>query len=157
MINRLNNNIKIDYFRFNIYIFTEKTFIDDTNQMKNLKKCVQLFFNDLKNRINATSVLLIVSFYFELQAISYFENENYACHHTIQCRNNIDEILKFFEIYHDNQSQFFINANFFELLSCFDICAICHIYNKTISFHVNQLKNTITIKLKLNAQKKTKN
>lgn len=107
LINCLNNNNKIHYFRLNIFIFTKKIVIDNINYMKKLKKNVQLFFHNLKNWINAIFVLLIINFYFELQIISRFENKNYTCHNTIQCRNNINETLTFFEIYHDNQKQFF--------------------------------------------------
>lgn len=152
LINRLDDNIKADYFRFNISISAEETSIDDANQMENLRRSVSLLPNGLEDRINAASALLTASFYFELQSIPCFENGNYACHGTIRCRNNFDEVLKFFE----TKSEFSVNANFLGFLSSSDICTLCHMYSKAITFNVRQLEDTVTIKLKLNAHEKRK-
>lgn len=130
--------------------------MDDANQMENLRRCVSLLPNGLEDRINAASALLTASFYFELQSIPYFENGNYECHGTIRCRNNFDEVLRFFETNYDKQLEFSVNANFLGFLSSSDICTICHMYSKTITFNVKQLEDTVTIKLKLNAHEKRK-
>lgn len=156
LTNRLNDNIKTDYFRFNIFISPKETFIENPNHMNDLRKCVHLLFHGLENRINATSALLTANFYFELQTIPNFENGNYACHGIIRCRNDCDQVLKFFEIYYSVQSEFLINASFFEQLSSSDICTNCHTYAKKTNFYVKQLEDIVTIKLKLNAHDRRK-
>ena len=91
--NRLDENTKADYFRFNISIPIGEACIDDTDQMKELKKCVHLLPHDLKDRINAASALLIASFYFELQALN-------GCMHifqTLQFRNSQIGLISSFD------------------------------------------------------------
>ena len=156
LTNRLDDNVKADYFRFNIPISVEETSIENPNHMNDLRKYVHLLPHGLKDRINAASALLVASFYFELQTIPNFENGSYACQGTIRCRNNCDQVLKFFATHYSAQSEFLINASFLGQLSSSDICTNCHKYAKKINFYVKQLEDVVTIKLKLNAHERRK-
>ena len=56
--NRLNENAKTDYFRYNIPITIEEACIDNTSQMEEVKRCVQLLPHGVQDRNNAVSALL---------------------------------------------------------------------------------------------------
>ena len=79
--------------------------------MEELKRCVQLLSHGVEDWNNAASALLIVRFYFELEAISRFEDRNYACQGIVQCRNNYVEVLKSFNTLHTNHSNFSLMRN----------------------------------------------
>ena len=94
LINRLDEDLKADYFRFNVSLSGPEPRLDDVHQMGQLRKCVQLQPNGLKNRVKTASALLSAAFFFELQVIPTFHAGLYLCQGLIRCRNDSNAIKK---------------------------------------------------------------
>ena len=154
--NRLNENVRADYFRFNIIIHEEETRIDDVKQMKMLKSCVELQSHDRDDRIKMTSALLATSFYFELNSLSILEAGTYTCLEHIRCRNDSKAVINFMIDLYDPRIEFCTDTSTLEMLNHDDVCNACHLYRKRVMIFVRHLKDVVIINIKYDVSARRK-
>lgn len=146
--NRLNENAKIDYFRFNIAIRKKEIQIDNVNHMKMFKNYVQLQSHDRDDRINIAFALLTTNFYFELNSISVLKTKHYICQKLIRCRNDCKVVIDFIIELHDLCIEICIDTSILKRLNHKNICNVCHLFQKRVIFHVRHFENIVIVNIK---------
>ena len=154
--NRLDENTRADYFRFNIAIHEEETRIDDVEQMEMLKNYVQLQPHGQADRVKMASALLAASFYFELETVPILEAGHYTCLGFIRCRNDGKAVIDSMTDLYGSRIEICTDTSILGTLDHKNVCNVCHLYRKRIVFFVRHLKDVVTISLKYNVSTRRK-
>ena len=154
--NRLDDNAKVDYFRFNILISEKKARIDDIDQMKDLRRYVQLQSSDHDDRVKIAVALLMASFYFELEIILILKTEQYECQDSIRCRNDSKTIIDALIQLLDLHLEFNTDIVILERVSQEDICEACRLYRKRIMIRIRHLDDNVNLYIKFDASDRRK-
>ena len=153
--NRLNDNVKSDYFRFNIFI-NKKIMMNVINQMKDFRQCVQLQFSDHENKFKTAVALLTTIFFFELKNISFLKIEQYECQKFVRCRNNEKTIVDAFKNLFEVDLKFRNDMIILRMLSQKNVCETCQLYCKKITLKVRHLENNINLYIRCDATERRK-
>jgi hypothetical protein len=144
--NRLNDRIKEDYFRLNIFFSEEAFSMNDVNHMKELRECVHLQLNDDIECQKIAFALLVSTLFFELNSIFIFSNEKYHCQDIIRCRLQDIVICEALTSIHSMTLTFMTNS---EILSYFDLdqdlCKSCHQFKKHVKFVIRHSNESTTL------------
>jgi ribosomal protein L44E len=144
--NRLDDRVREDYFRLNIFFSEEALSINDVNHMKELRECVHLQLNDDIECQKIAFALLVSILFFELNFISIFNNEKYHCQDIIRCRLENIVICEALTRIHSMILTFMTNS---EILSYFDLdqdlCRNCHQFKKHVKFVIRHSNEFITL------------
>ena len=152
----MNNNAKINYFCFNIFINKDKTRIDDIEQINELRQYMQLQSSDNNAKVKIAIAFLTTSFFFELKIVFLLKSKYYKCRDFIYCRNNnqtiIATLFRFLEFY----LKLSTNIATLKKISQDNICKIYQLYRKNIIVRIRYLEDIVYLYIKFNITKRRK-
>ncbi len=154
--NRLDESTKADYFRLNVPWTGEEPRLDDVECIDTLRRLVQLQPQGSRDRTRIASALLVASFYFKLNEIPTFQTGQYLCTGMIRCRNDFRAVSSSLLRIHNTQLELTTDTESLGLLTSDDICEQCHVYCKTVQFHVRYLEDVVTLFVKINGLERRK-
>ena len=153
--NRLDDNAKSDYFRFNIPI-NEEVMMDAIDQMEDLRRCVQLQPSGQEDRIKTAVALLTATFFFELEGIPLLEAGQYECQGSVRCRNNGKAIVDALKNLLGTNLELRSDTVTLGTLSQRDVCETCQLYCKRITVRVRHLEDNISLYIRGGAAERRK-
>ena len=77
LLNRLDEEHRKDYFRLNVSLSDENVALDDTTSMDDLRSKVYLQARNYLDCLEIATVLLVLSFFFELRTMPLFRSSSY--------------------------------------------------------------------------------
>ena len=154
--NRLDENVRSDYFRFNISLPEVDLCLDNINQTDELKQCVRLQPSGEDDRKETACAVLAATFYFELTRIPFFEAGQYMCEGTIRCRNNARATISSLRKVHGPHATFSTDNETLVILKEADICKRCKGYSARVKFHVRYLEDNTNVYLNFSPNERRK-
>lgn len=154
--NRLDESTKADYFRLNVPWTGEEPRLDDVDCMDALRRLVQLQPQGPRDRTRIASALLVASFYFELDGIPTFQTGQHLCKGVIRCRNDFRAVSSSLLRIHNTQLELTTDTESLGLLTSDDIYEECHVYCKSVQFHVRSLEDVVSMFVKINGLERRK-
>jgi len=152
----LNNNAKIDYFRFNISISEDKTRIDDIEQIKKFRQYIQLQSSGYDVRIKIAVAFFTTSFFFELETVFLLKSEYYKYRDFVCYRNNnqtiIAALFRLLELYLELST----NTAILRKMSQNNICKTCRFYCRKIIVRIRYLDDIVSLYIKYDITKRRK-
>lgn len=144
--NRLDDRVREDYFRLNIFFPGEAPPMDDVNHMEELRECVHLQPNGDTECQKVAFALLVSTLFFELNSIPILSNGKYHCQGTIRCRLQGTVICEALTRIHPMTLTFMTDS---EVLSYFDpdqdLCRSCHQFKKHVEFVIRHPNESTTL------------
>jgi len=153
--NRLNENFKADYIRFNISLGeSQDTRLDDCSIMAELTRMVHLQPNGSRDCSNTAFTLIASAFYFELQSIPDLELG--TCQGSLRCRNNPEKI--FLSLQHLSIPSLELGTGSERLgsLTQNHVCGLCRRFRKNVVFRIRSLDEPISLYLQSNSNLRRK-
>ena len=151
LINRLDESTRADYIRFNIpLVGGQDVRLDDVSMIDTLRGTVQSQANGLKDLRLTASILLVSTFYFELDELPVFDAGTYRCRGSLRCRYDAKKV---FESLYSLHSLMEVSSDVvaFGKLTEDDICSHCHRYCYKLNFEVRRLSDPISIYIKMDS------
>ncbi len=148
-MNSVNERKREDYIRLNSVLLSDKSTIDNTDRMNELRESVHVpqMYRDCAKTLYA---LLISAFYFELTSVPERLREGqYHCHDTIRCRlsgNSIVKLLARCDIFNLEFITDVENLKHYE--HNLDLCLLCHRYQKKVDFLIRHSIELVIIYVK---------
>ena len=154
--NRLDENVRSDYFRFNIPLRAIEPSLDNVDQTGELKQCVRLQSSGEHDRKETAGAVLATTFYFELARTPVNEAGQYRCEGTVRCRNNASATINSLRKIHGSHLTFSTDNEMLVTVKEADICKRCRGYSARVKFHVRYLEDSASIYLNFSPNKKRK-
>jgi len=150
--NRLNNETRKDFFRFNVYLSGESPAMDDVERMQELRQCASASARQ-EGRCRQTGFALVVaSFFFELDIAPVFQGGQYYCKGTIRCRLEGQVVSHTLKRLCKTGLTFMTDK---DVLGYFqfdeDLCDECFRFRKNVQFFVRHPSDMIKISMACNS------
>lgn len=146
--NRLDDNAKADYFRFNIPISEDEARIDGIEQMEELRRYVQLQPSGHDARIKTAVALITASFFFELEAVPLLELGHYECRGSVRCRNDGQTVTAALFRLLGLHLELSTDTAILGKVSQDDICKVCRLYRRKVIVRVRHLEDIVNLYVK---------
>ena len=159
MMNRVDKEVKPDFIRLNVPLQGAGDEIDNVDKIEDYRNLVTLQPLTFSMVLEATSALLVSSFYLVLSCFPKRNPEgSFQCHGKIRCSPHIRSILPPLQRLQD-VIPLYLTTNS-ETLGQFlgeeDICSGCGRYCKPVSFSVEHLSEKISIYLQIDRRRRRK-
>jgi len=154
--NRLDDNAKADYFRFNIPISEDEARIDGIEQMEELRRYVQLQPSGHDARVKTAVALLTASFFFELEAVPLLESGHYECRGSVRCRNDGQTVIAALFRLLGLHLELSTDTATLGKVSQDDICKACRLYRRKVIVRVRHLEDIVSLYIKYGATERRK-
>jgi hypothetical protein len=95
------------------------------------------------------TALLVLNFFFKLDAPVTYQNGFYHCQGSIQCRTNAEHVILALISLYSSKMEFTRETDTIGMCELADICNICSRYERRVEFYTRYLGDYFTISLRI--------